>query len=408
MPSRATKRQKTNVTSAIDPKHSAFSSWATQRGITINGVEPASIPGRGIGLVTNKKIKEGDVLVHVPTDAMIKPQPDLFDKEAEKAGPLPAPSPQARLAATLMHMESSEDEAYRTCSSVWPTADDFESSLFWYGGVGEMIPQPLRDSMPTAMRTASTRLVQDFNRDLSSLQALKETPFANITAESFVYFWTIANTRSFAWKPQGRKEGIMVMCPFLDYMNHCSSGEGCGVSMSEDGYTLTANRDYEFGEEILATYGAHSNDKLLVHYGFTLPDSADDVIQLDGIIMPQLSKSDKQDLESVGYLGNYTLFPSTNEICFRTQVALRVRCTTSNEWEYFMNSGDDIGADMDDKIKLDLATMIQGSTQSRELDLGSLKTAAEHAVKPTLRSAIEQIIQRHHQITSALTAFRSI
>lgn len=35
--------------------------------------------------------------------------------------------------------------------------------------------------------------------------------------------------------------------------------------MSQDGYELRANRDYESGEEILATYGAHSNDKLLVH-----------------------------------------------------------------------------------------------------------------------------------------------
>ena len=41
-----------------------------------------------------------------------------------------------------------------------------------------------------------------------------------------LYHWTIAHTRSFAWKPAGSKEGKMVMCPFLDYMNHCASGDG--------------------------------------------------------------------------------------------------------------------------------------------------------------------------------------
>ncbi|KAF2220257.1 hypothetical protein BDZ85DRAFT_303517 [Elsinoe ampelina] len=172
---------------------------------------------------------------------MIKPQNDLYKTTDEKTASI---SPQARLAATLMHMDSIKNAEYEICSSVWPTSDDFESSLFWYSLTAHTASPPWYDSMPTALRTASTRLMHDFRRDLLSIQDLEHDDFKNATAQSFVYFWTIANTRSFAWKPHGRREGVMVMCPFLDYMNHCPSGEGCGVSMSEDGYTLTANRDY--------------------------------------------------------------------------------------------------------------------------------------------------------------------
>lgn len=54
----------------------------------------------------------------------------------------------------------------------------------------------------------------------------------------------------------------------------------CTVTMTKDGYELCADRNYsrscdsahwvpltmlDPGEEILATYGAHTNDKLIVH-----------------------------------------------------------------------------------------------------------------------------------------------
>ena len=106
----------------------------------------------------------------------------------------------------------------------------------------------------------------------------------------------------------------------------------------------------EPGEETLATYGAHSNNKLLVHYGFicshTLEGpSIDDDIRLDHLILPKLNPDIQSQLQDVGFLGAYALLPANNELCFKTQVAVRAAILTCNEWEYFVTNGEDLSVD---------------------------------------------------------------
>ena len=106
----------------------------------------------------------------------------------------------------------------------------------------------------------------------------------------------------------------------------------------------------EPGEEILATYGAHSNEKLLVHYGFICSNtstgpSVDDDIRLDHIIIPNLDPKVRDQLQDVGFLGAYALLPASNELCFKTQVAVRAALLTSNEWEYYIANGEDLAVD---------------------------------------------------------------
>ena len=54
----------------------------------------------------------------------------------------------------------------------------------------------------------------------------------------------IVNSRSFSWKPPHLKVGEMVMCPFIDLMNHGSTGSGCKVTQNAKGYEVHADRDY--------------------------------------------------------------------------------------------------------------------------------------------------------------------
>lgn len=44
-------------------------------------------------------------------------------------------------------------------------------------------------------------------------------------------------------------------------------------------------------------------------------------------------------------MGAYALIPSTNELCFKTQVAIRATILTSNEWEHFATNGEDLSVD---------------------------------------------------------------
>lgn len=398
MPARGAKRRKSTPRPAPSDKHAAFAAWARSQGVLVDGVEPASLPGRGVGLVTTRSIKKDERLIHVPESCMLAPASDLFLDECARQL-----SPQAKLAATLIGLRAAGDARYETCAGVWPTDQDFESSLAWYKRSSAPEHMPL---FPKSLQTHLNRLVQDCQRDRNAISVMIDDGQLKGRQDDFWYSWAIANTRSFSWKPSGRKHGIMVMCPFLDYMNHCPAGQGCQVEMNDEGYVLVANRDYEVGEEILATYGAHGNDKLLCHYGFVLDSSPDDSVSLDEMLLPALSCSQKNDLESVGYLGNYLLAPSTNEICFRTQVALRVLCSlTSNEWEFFMGSGDDIAEDKSGEVERRLRGLMEAFMPVLRRRSESLEEMKAKATTAADKSVLGLVIDRWKQIGDALSVY---
>lgn len=77
----------------------------------------------------------------------------------------------------------------------------------------------------------------------------------------------------------------------------------------------------------------------------------DDDIRLDHILFPSMSPSTHSALQDVGFLGGYALLPATNELCFKTQVAVRAMLLTANEWEYFIANGEDLSGDQSARVK---------------------------------------------------------
>jgi len=168
------------------------------------------------------------------------------------------------------------------------------------------------------------------------------------------------------------------------------------------------------GEEVLATYGSHSNDKLLVHYGFVCASpqqhaSADDEIRLDHVILPHLSDETKSQLQDVGFLGAYALLPSSYpcnhstkskscatkcrqpwEICFKTQVAVRAVLLTANEWEYFVTNGEDLSGDKSAVVNDWLRPHLQ-----------SLKSEALDKIK-ALGGLLNQDMGRNHALAVSM------
>jgi hypothetical protein len=133
------------------------------------------------------------------------------------------------------------------------------------------------------------------------------------------------------------------MCPLIDYFNH--SDNGCHPQHNKAGYSVTADRDYAAGTEVFVTYGPHSNDFLLVEYGFVLDDNLHDSFPLDHILIPLLSTEHVSALKEDGFFGNYTLFGAGKEetVCYRTQAVLRLLVLDSRRYSAFV-AGDDDGA----------------------------------------------------------------
>lgn len=178
-----------------------------------------------------------------------------------------------------------------------------------------------------------------------------------LASDLYTHNWLLVNSRCFYWdyptaskgrKPAKRRRDLppdecMALCPFADYFNHAD--HGCDFHSDATGCWITADRDYNSGEELYVSYGAHSNDFLLVEYGFVLAENKWDLTKLDVEIIPQLNASQRQVLEEFNLLGNYSL--DKTGVCYRTQAALRGFVTSTPRWRNFLSGAYDGDAEQD-------------------------------------------------------------
>lgn len=234
MPQRKSKRKHTHdaevpLNTNPEDKHVIFTKWAEDRGVVINGITAAQLPGRGMGLVTTKRVKAGERLLFIPEKAMFKP-----DRQMLKDDGLTDLSPQAQLAMSAMVSFQSSESDFQLWRQTLPTSEDFDLSMpmLSSGQLRELLPPPVLQPLE--------RQETDYGRDQAAVQSfLHQTELDSV---DFRYWWLIVNSRSFHWKPPLGKGGVMVLCPFIDYMNHAPTGQGCDVKMTNSGYEVVTAR----------------------------------------------------------------------------------------------------------------------------------------------------------------------
>ncbi|GME35689.1 set domain-containing protein [Neofusicoccum parvum] len=210
------------------PEHERFISWAKdQLGVTIDGVTPAKLPGRGLGVLATKPLKQGDLLVSVPAKALltteIKHVKDvLLPKEATVHG---------RLAVYLTLMDGKEDAPHRLWQPVWPKKEEFDQimPMNWTGRQKELLPAHAKSLLEKQQ--------DKFEKDW---ELLKDRLPDKECRDLFIYYWLIVNTRTFYWdyptttrtgKQQVKRRKLipddcMALCPFMEYFNHADEGVG--------------------------------------------------------------------------------------------------------------------------------------------------------------------------------------
>jgi hypothetical protein len=212
-------------------KHAIFTQWAQDQGVVISGVAAAQLPGRGMGLVTTKRIKTGERLLFIPEKAMLKPDPELL-----KQHDLMDASPQAQLAVSALVHFGPPDSSSSPWVHVLPPFDDFEQGMpmLWYENERAMLPPPVLQPLE--------RQEADYARDKAATKDFLKQRGQN---HDFRFWWLIVNSRSFHWKSPHGKGGVMVLCPFIDYLNHAPTGSSCNVTMTNKGYEVVADRNYD-------------------------------------------------------------------------------------------------------------------------------------------------------------------
>lgn len=341
--------------------------WAAAKGVKLNGIKPARMPGRGVGVVATRQIavsfispsclpsllpsppplsspniivthrtyshhqKPGEVLLEVPTTCLRTT--DTVPKALELKLPRSI-SVHGLLAADLalsLDLDPTEDHQ-APWNAVCPTPADFATMpLQWPAELQALLPGPPAREM---LAKQQAKLARDW-ADASAAFAVPgngdedddaddddETPSPE---DHYRYAWLLVNTRTFYWyaagtssrgskgRPKRRKvrptdaDSCMCLQPVADLFNH-GDDEACGVAFDDDGYAVRAARAFALGEEVRISYGRHPGDFLLVEYGFAMADGNRwDEVALDDVLLPRFSAEQRALLEEVGFLGRYVL-----------------------------------------------------------------------------------------------------
>ena len=323
------------------------------------------------------------------------------------------------LAADLALNKAANDTKYSKWQAVVPTVEDIQQSmpLTW--------PAPLQSLLPAGASRLLDKQRAKFNKDWDTISAAFPIEgkakskgggvSKECTREEYMHAWLLVNTRTFYFvTPKTErlpKEDHMALQPVADLFNHTDRG-GCHVAFDHtDSFTFRTTRAYEKGDEVHISYGSHSNDFLLVEYGFVLARNHWDEVRLDDVILPALSRRQREELEDAGFLGNYVLDNDT--LCHRTQVALRQMAVTGryggltmDEWRKFVSGLDDGEKSQAnvDALAVGLLEKYEATIKTKEKELRRLRFQEEDGHEEMNESRRETLLRRWEQIRSLVKA----
>ncbi|KAH8882680.1 SET domain-containing protein [Thozetella sp. PMI_491] len=343
--------------------HEDLLRWATGEGVQLHGIEPQRIPGRGIGLIATRGLKADEVLLEVPTSLLrtLDTVPKRIARKLPKKLTI-----HGLLAADLALNKSVK---YDIWNAVTPTREDIWATLplTWDTKLHEFLPRPAKDLLNKQI----AKIKLDWSMVLEA--------FPSLAYDDYLYAWLLVNTRTFHYTTAKTEKfappDCMALQPVADLFNH--SDEGCGVQFDTESFAITSMRPYAAGEEVHISYGSHSNDFLLVEYGFVMDHNRWDEVCIDDIILPQLSSEQKNKLEQRDFLGKYII--DSESVCYRTQVALRILCLPENKWKAFVDGVDDGEAEQKkiDRFLLSLLKKYEPTVKKILLQVEALKVGQD-------------------------------
>lgn len=315
--------------------------WASDNSITLNGIQPEVLPGRGIGILATRDVKAGEDILQVPTPLL-----RTFDSTPRTIiSRLTGATVHAILAAALSLDMNNPPEDFLPWKAVFPTKADIQMlmPLCW--------PLELQELLSDTSQDLLSKQRAKFEKDW----ALVSKSYPDMSREDYQYAWLLINTRTFYHTTPRTKKSLLkddriALQPVADLFNH--SPDGCTVSYSYQGFTITTTKPASKGEELFIRYGFHSNDFLLTEYGFILESNTSDSVCLDEYIKPLLNKEKKSMLDGRGYWGRYML--GRDGACYRTQIALRTLVLRESQWLMVLDGlrGEDVDQDAVNAILL--------------------------------------------------------
>ncbi|SCU96732.1 LAFA_0G07800g1_1 [Lachancea sp. 'fantastica'] len=228
---------------------------------------------------------------------------------------------------------------------VFPTPEELSSiPALWELSIASK-NKPLFDCLPWASKSHAERIVALVRNDWSVIEPLVKQWCNKIERDSgisltsrdfysdFLHIYFVINSRCL-YMHVPLKDSIadnFTLVPYVDFLNHDADSElyctpkvdklkrgKCGLGTFS---IIGGSHQYkQSGEQILLSYGAHSNDFLLNEYGFVLPTNKWNYMDVSPHCESMISGKSLQDfLKKHEFWGDYTI--SEGDISYRLLVA---------------------------------------------------------------------------------------
>ncbi|KAK5046564.1 hypothetical protein LTR84_007325 [Exophiala bonariae] len=385
----------TRLAEKDDPVLSNLQDFIVRHGIYLSpSLSFRRVPGRGVGVYSTTRLRKGERIMDVPSSLLLTTASIPFNFAPKE---LRSKLPVHVLLAVYLAFGVSEQkkQELQPWMATWPKVQDFTESmcLFWpektrkpvtvrtgrgddhgHGDISagqknktattsdqhitfRPVPQTLTGSWLGAREDGQileSEKPKFLDLQLAKFQshiALANQHFPTHLTKSalsskasqplttFTHAWANVNSRCFYHVAPGKRapkdsNEAMAMVPAMDLFNH-SHMANCNTSYDRKGFHVVTEQAISAGQELLLSYGAHSNDTLWTEYGFIMDPNGDDSIRgFDEVVLDGLTPIEMDVLEGVSYLGNYTL--TAQGLCWRTEVVSWLGILSRNQWFRFI------------------------------------------------------------------------
>ena len=293
----------------------AYLAWMKKKGVKLNGVSIGRFPHTGRGCVATRDIKEGDVLVEVPDDAIITADSSVAGSALEAFGLggeallheySPRLEREALVLAVMAEMSLGDESEFAPYLAALPTLRATHSPLGWSGAeLAELegtsalnrmnaededlelpsmtadhwrfVARPFLEQNPPFAAMPGADADDEDAEDLAEENARKMYLHAAALVAGFSFTLgedddDVDDDDSDSQVSTGG-DTAQAMVPFWDMLNHADpESSSVRLDHDEDGETLRmiAVRPIAKGEEVFNTYGAAGDAELLRRYGFVM------------------------------------------------------------------------------------------------------------------------------------------
>lgn len=251
---------------AVDAAAAPLLSWLHASGAQTDGVRVRSEGGSGLGLVAARDCAPGALLATLPPSCLLSYDPQALAPSLRAlVEAVPAQLWSARLGLVLLEERSRGDlSPFSHYVSLLPSRFEGIPTFFSAQGVAAIQYPPV-----SAQVNKRARFLAAFAREqLAQHNALPGAPpFCGARVDANAMGWAVAAVSSRAFRLRGPSAPAS-MLPLLDLANHSFAPNVEVKATSDGGVALRALAHFPIDTPLLLSYGALSNDFLLLDYGF--------------------------------------------------------------------------------------------------------------------------------------------